>query len=124
MHVPRLPPDRSYAATGRPSPTSGGTKACGTKLWEEWEQSVLVDLAATEVRSLSTQLGFTRVGHIKLSKSDISDFDWERVGVRGYSLSIGPNPSPGLRRTMLRIAGGNPTSPDGRGKVAVAQDLL
>src|ERR1700704_2742204 len=41
------------------------------------------------------QLGFTRVGHIKLSKSDVSDFDRERVGVRGYGLSIGRNPSPG-----------------------------
>src|SRR6266849_6079799 len=36
---------------------------------------------ATAARSLSTQLGFTRVGHFKLSKSDRSDFDRERVGV-------------------------------------------
>src|SRR6266849_9228428 len=50
------------------------------------------------------QLGCTRVGHLKLSKSDISDFDGERVGVRGYGLSLGCNPSPGLHRTMLRIA--------------------
>src|SRR5437879_6992281 len=34
----------------------------------------------------------------------------ERVGVRGYGLSIGPNPSPGLLR--------NPTSPYGRGESA------
>jgi hypothetical protein len=42
-----------------------------------------------------SQLGFTRVGHLRLSKSDISDFDRERVGVRGYGLSIERNPSPG-----------------------------
>src|SRR5258706_9554231 len=29
------------------------------------------------------------------SKSDISDFGWERVGVREYGLSLGRNPSPG-----------------------------
>jgi hypothetical protein len=29
---------------------------------------------------------------------------WERVGVRGYDLSLGHNPSPGSHRTMLRIA--------------------
>src|ERR1700731_2937888 len=38
--------------------------------------------------------------HIKLSKSDISDFDWERVGVRGHGLSIDRNPSPGSHLTM------------------------
>src|SRR5712664_1402604 len=32
---------------------------------------------------------------------------WERVGVRGYSISIGRNPSPGSLR--------DPTSPHGRG---------
>src|SRR5712664_2429966 len=42
---------------------------------------------ATAARSLSTQLGFTRVGHLKLSKSDRSDFDGERVGVRGYAVN-------------------------------------
>jgi hypothetical protein len=36
-----------------------------------------VDASATELRPLSF---------------------WERVGVRGYGLSIGPNPSPGLLR--------------------------
>jgi hypothetical protein len=30
-----------------------------------------------------------------LSKSDISDFEWERVRVRGYDLSLGRYPSPG-----------------------------
>src|SRR5258705_12928758 len=54
------------------------------------------------------QLGFTRVGQLKLSKSDISDFDRERVGVRGYGLSMGCNPSPGSLR--------DPTSPNGRGE--------
>ena len=29
----------------------------------------------------------------------------------------GESPSPGLRRTMLRIAGSNPTSPGTRGEV-------
>src|SRR6266851_3725993 len=56
---------------------------------------------ATAARSLSTQLGFTRVGHFKLSKSDRSDFDGERVGVRGYDLSLGCNPSPGAARRPL-----------------------
>jgi hypothetical protein len=56
------------------------------------------------------QLGFTRVGHLKLSKSDISDFDWERVGVRGYDLSMDCQPSPG---SHLRC---DPTSPFGRGE--------
>jgi hypothetical protein len=32
-----------------------------------------------------TQLGFTRVGHFKSSKSDISDFDGRGLG--GYGLS-------------------------------------
>src|SRR5712671_2027063 len=35
-----------------------------------------------------------------MSKSDISDFDWERVGVRGYGLSLGRNPSPGSHLSM------------------------
>src|ERR1700733_1353372 len=48
-----------------------------------------------------TQLGFTRVGHPKLSKSDISDFEWERVGVRGYGLSMVRDPSPGATRRPL-----------------------
>src|SRR5882724_5401575 len=49
-----------------------------------------------ERRPLSTKLGSTRVGHPKLSKSDKSDFDRERAGVRGYGLSMGRNPSPGF----------------------------
>src|SRR6267142_7158882 len=64
-----------------------------------------------------TQLGFTRVGHIKLSKSDISDFDRERVGVRGYGLSLGCNPSPGSHRTTLRVA--DPIRPLPMGEVAL-----
>src|SRR5438445_4015647 len=47
-----------------------------------------------------TQLGFPRVGHLKLSKSDRSDFDRERVGVRGSGLSIVRNPSPGSHLSM------------------------
>src|ERR1700674_3382292 len=65
-----------------------------------------------EARPLSTQLGFTRVGHLKLSKSDIFDFDRERVWVRGYGLSIGRNPSPGSLC--------DPTSPFGRGEPELA----
>src|SRR6266566_2543592 len=59
---------------------------------------------ATAARSLSTQLGFTRVGHFKLSKSDRSDFDGERVGVRGYAVSDGPYP-------LTRIATRSDLSP-------------
>src|SRR5216684_3992360 len=54
-----------------------------------------------------TQLGHTRVGHLNMSKSDNIRLRWERVGVRGYDLSLGRNPSPELLR--------NSTSPDGRG---------
>src|SRR5258708_35863214 len=39
---------------------------------------------------------FAEVGYIRLR--------WERVGVRGYGLSLGCNPSPGSHPTMLRIA--------------------
>src|SRR6202048_1741733 len=50
----------------------------------------------SEWSPLSTQLGSTRVGHLELSKSDISDFDRERAGVRGYGLSRDCDPSPGF----------------------------
>src|SRR5258706_12522274 len=65
--------------------------------------------AATAARSLSTQLGFTRVGHFKLSKSDISDFDWERAGVRGYAANDRLCP-------LTRIATRSDLSPWERGR--------
>src|SRR5258708_38847988 len=52
---------------------------------------------------LSPQLGFTRVAHPELSKSDRSDFDRERVGVRGDGLSMERNPSPGATRRPLPL---------------------
>src|SRR3979490_256647 len=73
------------------------------------------DIATRPVRPLSPQLGFTRGGSPKMSKSDISDSDRERGGVRGCGLSMGPNPSPELLRTALARCRGNSTSPDGRG---------
>jgi hypothetical protein len=44
---------------------------------------LLASTAANSVGSLSTELGFTRVRHLKRPKSDKSDFGWERDGVRG-----------------------------------------
>src|ERR1700730_1135133 len=44
----------------------------------------------------------------------------EGVGVRGYDLSMGPNPSPELLRTALARCRGNSTSPDGRGETELA----
>jgi hypothetical protein len=66
---------------------------------------------ATETRSLSTQLGFTGVGPFKSAKSDISDFDGERVGVRGYGLSF-------IQRPLTRFASVMQTDlfPAGRGE--------
>src|SRR5712671_1907920 len=55
-----------------------------------------------------------------MSKSDISDFDWERVGVRGYGLSIGRNPSPGSHLSMrsdLSHKGRGDTEPAARAKL-------
>src|SRR5882757_7997551 len=54
-----------------------------------------------------TQLGFTRVGHLKLSKSDISDFDRERVGVRGYDLSIARRMGGAKRYPSIAFRGGD-----------------
>src|SRR5713226_83504 len=62
---------------------------------------------------LPSNSGLPELGILNLSKSDISDFDRERVGVRGHGLSSGPNPSPGSRRTMLRIAGAIRPLPQG-----------
>src|SRR5258708_27080146 len=64
------------------------------------------DVATTAACPLSPQLRFTRVGHLKSSKSDISNFDRERIGViattearsLGYGLSISLDPSPGSPR--------------------------
>ena len=45
--------------------------------------------ATRSVCSLSNpKSGLPDFGHIEWSKSDKSDFDWERGGVRGYGLSI------------------------------------
>src|SRR3984893_16471809 len=56
---------------------------------------------AADQGPLSPQLGFARVGQLELSKSDISDFDRERAGVKGYGLLIEHNPSPGAARRPL-----------------------
>ena len=40
--------------------------------------------------------GLPELGVSNLSKSDISDFDGERAGVRGYGLSSEQRPSPDL----------------------------
>jgi hypothetical protein len=44
-------------------------------------------VTATEVHSLSPQLGFTRVGSSHIVEVGYIRLRWERVGVRGYGLS-------------------------------------
>ena len=72
-----------------------------------------LDIDASGKRAPSpAQLGFTRVGSWASIFVEVGyiRLRWERVGVRGYALSIGHNPLPGLLR--------NPTSPSGRGEHA------
>src|ERR1700689_679392 len=60
-----------------------------------------------------SQLGYTRVGHPKLSKWDISDFDGRGLGrgVTVYRWAVTPHPD----------REGDPTSPDGRGGTEPAE---
>ncbi len=46
-----------------------------------------------------------------LSRRERSDRIGDAIRVRGYGLTCRCGPSPGLLRTMLRIAARNPTSP-------------
>ena len=60
------------------------------------------NVTPAEVWSLSPNSGLPELG-CNLSKSDISDFDWERASVKGYGLSLGLNPSPGATRRPLSM---------------------
>ncbi|MGX1166079.1 hypothetical protein AB7M16_002345 [Bradyrhizobium sp. USDA 372] len=53
---------------------------------------------------------------LHLSRRERSDRIEDAIRVRGYGLTFRCGPSPGLLRTMLRIAARNPTSPR-RGEV-------
>ena len=57
-----------------------------------------------------------RLGSAKTASEVRSLSRWERVGVRGYGLSLLRTPSPDLHWTMLRIARSKSTSPH-RGEV-------
>src|SRR5664279_3960239 len=50
-------------------------------------ENIWPSVAAAEVGPLSPNSGLPELGISNLSKSDKSDFDWERVGVRGDGLS-------------------------------------
>src|SRR5229473_2543064 len=69
---------------------------------------------------LPSNSGLPESGVSNLSKSDTSDFDGERAGVRGYGLSSEQRPSPDLRSLSsggaLRRPVGKSTSPH-RGEV-------
>src|SRR5216684_8613001 len=54
--------------------------------------------------------GLPELGISRSSKSDISDFDRERVGVRGYGLSL-------VQRPLTRFAAQTDLSPLGRGEL-------
>src|SRR5258708_10590505 len=65
-------------------------------------RSFLFDVSRQRQRAPSpTQLGFTRVGHLKFVEVGYIRLRWERVGVRGYGLSLGCKPSPGAARRPL-----------------------
>src|ERR1700704_4526010 len=72
---------------------------CGLKFYLEIAQKAVCSLSTPTRVYPSWASQYVEVGYIRLR--------WERVGVRGYDLSLGRNPSPELLR--------NSTSPDGRG---------
>src|SRR5882724_5130008 len=79
---------------------------------------VCFDISATEARPLSRPTRVypswvyqtVEVGYIRLR--------WERVGVRGYALSLGRNPSP-VMLSGARAPPSVPTSPNGRGEAGL-----
>src|SRR3982751_5545420 len=97
----KVPPAISSARNARTS-LRNSTHSGGRRIGSKRRAAVMGDLfrsvkpssenvgrrvAAAEVRSLSPNSGLPELGISSLSKSDKSDFDWERVGGRGDGLT-------------------------------------